>query len=154
MLENLSEQVLDCLRSAEESAERAKQEPSPCIRRDLLEMERRWLKLARSYQTLGQLGMFTTYNNQRRTELSRRLELLNRMLSQSSAETAENPVRTGKKHILDQQLRMERHKELIAKLERDGRSDALADARWRLKMMEQTLARMEAEYASGSGKGR
>jgi hypothetical protein len=36
--------------------------------------------LARSYQFLEQLSSFTTYNNQKRTELSTRLEQLNRVL--------------------------------------------------------------------------
>ena len=50
---------------AEESAERAKRAPNPDIRLDFLEMEGRWLKLARSYQFLERLGSFTTYNNER-----------------------------------------------------------------------------------------
>ena len=80
MLENLNEQVRECLRRAEDSAERAKREPNPILKRDFREMEGRWIKLARSYQFLEQLTSFTTYNNQRRTELSTRLEQLNRVL--------------------------------------------------------------------------
>jgi hypothetical protein len=148
MLENLSEQVLDCLRRAEEAAERAKRAPNPSVRRDLLEMERRWLKLAHGYQFLDQFGVFTTYNKQRRAELSRRLSLLNQMLGNAPAEAGGSTVKTAKKHILDQRLRVERQRELIAKLERDGPPNALADARWRLALMEQTLARMEAEYTT------
>jgi hypothetical protein len=53
MLENLGEHVLECLRRAEESAERAKREPNPDIQRDFLEMEGRWLRLALSYQFFG-----------------------------------------------------------------------------------------------------
>jgi hypothetical protein len=63
-LENLDQQVRECLRRAEESAERAKRAPNPDIRRDFLEMEGRWLKLARSYQFLERLGSFATYNNE------------------------------------------------------------------------------------------
>jgi outer membrane protein TolC len=55
-------------------------------------------------------------------------------------------VEVGKKHILDQRLRIERHKELTAKLERDGDPDRVAKARQLLADMEQTLARMQAEY--------
>jgi hypothetical protein len=80
MLDYLGQQVRECLKRAEESAERAKREPNPDIRRDFLEMEGRWLKLARSYQFLERLGSFTTYNDERRTELSRRLEQLNRVI--------------------------------------------------------------------------
>jgi len=77
MLENLGEHVRECLRRAEESAERAKREPNLDIQRDFLEMEGRWLKLALSFQFLERLGSFTRNNNQKRTELSRRLEQLN-----------------------------------------------------------------------------
>ena len=80
MLENLSEQVRECLRRAEDCTERAKREPNPSFKCDFLEMEGRWLKLARSYQFLEQLSSFTTYNNQKQTELSARLEQLNRLL--------------------------------------------------------------------------
>jgi hypothetical protein len=80
MLENLSEQVRECLRRAEDCAERVKREPNPSLKRDFLEMEGRWLKLARSYQFMEQLSSFTTYNNQKQTELSARLEQLNRLL--------------------------------------------------------------------------
>ena len=50
--------------------------------------------------------------------------------------------------MLDQRLRIERHKELTAKLERDGDPDVVAKARQLLADMEQTLARMQAEYAA------
>jgi hypothetical protein len=80
MLENLNGQVRECLRRAEESAERAKREQNPTLKRDFLEMEERWLKLARSYQFLERLGSFTNYNNAKRTELSRRLEQLSRVI--------------------------------------------------------------------------
>ena len=43
---------------------------------------------------------------------------------------------------------IERHKELTAKLERDGDPDVVAKARQLLADMEQTLARMQAEYAA------
>ena len=80
MLENLSEQVRECLRRAEDCAERAKREPHPSLKRDFLEMEERWLKLSRSYQFLDQLSSFTTHNSQMRTELSARLEQLHSVL--------------------------------------------------------------------------
>jgi len=80
MLENLGEHVRECLRRAEESAERAKREPNPDIQRDFLEMEGRWLRLALSYQFLERLGSSTSYNNQKRAELSRRLQQLSRVI--------------------------------------------------------------------------
>jgi hypothetical protein len=38
-------------------------------------------------------------------------------------------ARVGRKHVFDQRLRIERHKELTAKLERDGDADVVAKAR-------------------------
>jgi hypothetical protein len=57
-------------------------------------------------------------------------------------------VEVGKKHVLDHRLRIERHKELTAKLERDGDPDVIAKARQLLADMEQTLAGLQAEYAA------
>jgi hypothetical protein len=52
MLENLSKQARHCLQRAEECGQRAKHEPDPILAKDYLEMERRWLNLARSYAFL------------------------------------------------------------------------------------------------------
>jgi hypothetical protein len=52
MLANLSAEVRECLWHAEDCAERAKAEPNPAIRRDYMEMEKRWLKLARGLNQL------------------------------------------------------------------------------------------------------
>jgi hypothetical protein len=49
MLEYPSEKVRNCLRHAEQCGHRAKIEPDPNLARDYLDMERRWLSLARSY---------------------------------------------------------------------------------------------------------
>ena len=58
MWENLAEEVRECLRHAEECAARAKIEPHPAIQRDFIDMELRWLQLARSYQFLeGSLSL-------------------------------------------------------------------------------------------------
>ena len=67
----------------------------------------------------------------------------------STAEAAKNTVELGKKHILDQRLRIERQRELIARLERDGSPDLVANAVRLLAEMEQACGRMEAEYAAG-----
>jgi hypothetical protein len=72
MLENLTEKVHECLRHAEECAARAKIEPNPAIARDFIDMERRWLKLARSYQFLDQISTFTLEHDSQRGELSLR----------------------------------------------------------------------------------
>jgi hypothetical protein len=46
----LNPKARECLEHAEDCALRAKAEPNPAIQRDLIEMERCWLILARSYQ--------------------------------------------------------------------------------------------------------
>lgn len=50
MLQNLSAEIRECLRCAEDCAARAEREPNTSLRRDFFDMELRWLKLARSYQ--------------------------------------------------------------------------------------------------------
>ena len=65
-----------------------------------------------------------------------------------SVKATKKIIEVGKKHVLDQRLRIERHKELTAELERDGQPDVVAKARRLLAEMEQTLARMQAEYAA------
>jgi hypothetical protein len=79
----LSEQVRECLRHADDCAERAKREPNPDIKREFLEIENRWLKQACSYELLEHLALFTTHNNQNRAELSRRLARLDRLVSKN-----------------------------------------------------------------------
>lgn len=46
----------------------------------------------------------------------------------STAEAAKNTIEIGKKHILDQRLRIERQRELIQRHERDGYPGLVADA--------------------------
>jgi hypothetical protein len=49
MLNNLTQQIRDCLQHAEACAQRAKIECDQSIARDFLDIEQRWLSLARSY---------------------------------------------------------------------------------------------------------
>jgi hypothetical protein len=65
----------------------------------------------------------------------------------SPAETAKNTIEIGKKHILDQQFRIVRQRELVTNLERNGHPDVVADARRALTEMEQMLVQMEVDYA-------
>jgi len=76
MLQNLSPEVIYCLEHAEDCAKRANRELNPALKRDFLDMEKRWRKLARSYQFAEQLQSFSSHNKQRRGELTRRLEIL------------------------------------------------------------------------------
>jgi hypothetical protein len=63
----------------------------------------------------------------------------------SSSKSPRDTIAIGRKHLLDQRLRIERHKEFIDKLERDGQPNVIAEARRLLCEMEQTLARMQAD---------
>jgi hypothetical protein len=64
------------------------------------------------------------------------------------AEAAQNSVKIGRKHILDQQLRIARQRALMGELEGDGHSAVLANARRALIEMEQMLVQMELDYAA------
>jgi hypothetical protein len=58
MLDHLSEEIRGCLRHAEECARKAQEANKPRLREDFLEMERRWLRLAHSYQFAKKLKSF------------------------------------------------------------------------------------------------
>jgi hypothetical protein len=64
-----------------------------------------------------------------------------------TALAAKKTVEVGKKQILDQSLRIERQLRLIARHERGGYPDLVADAVRMLAEMERALARMKAHYA-------
>ena len=64
-----------------------------------------------------------------------------------TAVAAKKTVEVGKKQILDQCLRIERQLRLIARHERDGYPDLVADAIRILAEMERALARMRAHHA-------
>ena len=55
MLSNQSEQIRECLRHAEDCARQAAAQTCPKLKEDFLDMERRWLLLARSYEFTEQL---------------------------------------------------------------------------------------------------
>jgi hypothetical protein len=59
VLQNLSEEIRECLRMAEECKRKSRAAWSPSAIQEYLEMERRWLDLARSYEFTEQLSRFT-----------------------------------------------------------------------------------------------
>jgi PAS domain S-box-containing protein len=65
MLQNLSEQVRLCYERATEAKERADEVLDPEAKADFLNMERRWLLLARSYEFGERLDDFTRENSRR-----------------------------------------------------------------------------------------
>ena len=50
VFENLSENIRECYRHAENCRREAKEQRDPVFRRDFLDCERRWLLLARGYE--------------------------------------------------------------------------------------------------------
>ena len=59
MLNNLSEQVRECYRHAEDCARKAAAQTDPELKEDFLTLERRWLFLARSYEFTDRLTDFS-----------------------------------------------------------------------------------------------
>ena len=59
MLQNLSAEIRECLRRAEECKRLSKTGLSTSAIKDYLDMEQRWLNLARSYEFAERLSDFT-----------------------------------------------------------------------------------------------
>ena len=59
MPNNLSEQIRECLEHAEECARKAGAQTDPKIKADFLDLERRWMLLARSYEFTERLTDFS-----------------------------------------------------------------------------------------------
>jgi hypothetical protein len=70
----LSREARDCYACAEDCRLKAAEATTDRAREDFLRLEHHWLTLARNYEFLEQLGLFTVYNNQRRRELSQNLD--------------------------------------------------------------------------------
>jgi len=59
MLQKLTTEIRECYRHAEECRRRARQTLDPAVKQDFLDMEQRWLSLARSYELSEKLSSFT-----------------------------------------------------------------------------------------------
>ena len=59
MLNNLTEQIRECLQHAEHCARQAAAQTNSKLKEDFLEMEQRWLFLARSYEFTERLDDFS-----------------------------------------------------------------------------------------------
>ncbi len=69
MLTNLSEEIRECLQHAEECARQAAAQNCPKLKQDFLDMERRWLSLARSYEFSERLNDFSSETKRRADSL-------------------------------------------------------------------------------------
>jgi hypothetical protein len=58
MLENLSEEIAECYRRAAEAREWAMRAHDPALKQDFLDMERRWMSLAHSWEFTQRLSDF------------------------------------------------------------------------------------------------
>jgi hypothetical protein len=68
MLQNLSEEIRECLRRAEECKRLSKTVQSPSAIQDYLEMEQRWLNLAHSYEFTERLSRYTGHSRKGRQQ--------------------------------------------------------------------------------------
>jgi hypothetical protein len=59
VLNNLSEQIRECLQHAEDCARKGAAQTDPGLRDDFLRLEKRWLELARSMEFAERLSSFT-----------------------------------------------------------------------------------------------
>jgi hypothetical protein len=59
MLRKVSEEIRNCYRRAEECARKAAAQTEPTLKADFVAMERRWLRLARSYEFTERLTDFS-----------------------------------------------------------------------------------------------
>jgi hypothetical protein len=73
MLNNPSEQIRDCLQHAEDCARQAAAQTDPKLKEDFLDLERRWLHLARSYKFTERLGDFSSETKRKVDELPKPL---------------------------------------------------------------------------------
>ena len=72
VLNNLSEQIRECLRHAEDCARKAAVQSCPKLKQDFFELEQRWLFLARSYEFTERLNDFSDEAKRQSDKLPRR----------------------------------------------------------------------------------
>lgn len=59
VLNNLSGDIRECLQHAEDCARKAAAQTDPKVKQDFLDLEQRWLSLARSYEFTERIGDFS-----------------------------------------------------------------------------------------------
>jgi hypothetical protein len=71
MLQSLSERIRECNQHAEECARKADAQIDPTLKQDFLDMEKRWLALARSFEFSQRLGDFSDETKRQVTNLAK-----------------------------------------------------------------------------------
>ena len=74
MLNNLSEQIVDCYRHAQDCARKAAEQTNPNLKQDFLELEESWLFLARSFKFNEPLGDSSELDRRKSYEFVQSLE--------------------------------------------------------------------------------
>jgi hypothetical protein len=72
VLNNLSEQIRKCLRHAEDCSRKADAQTDPNLKEDFLNLERRWLFLARSYEFTDRLTLLSDETKRHADKLAKR----------------------------------------------------------------------------------
>jgi hypothetical protein len=67
VLESVSEDLTNCYFHAEECARQAASQTDPATKQEYVEMEKRWLSLARSYELVDRIALFIASEGARRT---------------------------------------------------------------------------------------
>jgi hemerythrin-like domain-containing protein len=71
VLRNLSEEIRECLQHAEDCARKAAAQSCPNLKQDFLDLEQRWLYLARSYEFTERLTDLCVENKRNVDKLSK-----------------------------------------------------------------------------------
>jgi len=74
MLNNLSGQIRDCYRHAQDCARKAAEQTDPNLKEDFLELEESWLFLARSFKFKERLGDSSDVDRRKSYEFVQSLE--------------------------------------------------------------------------------
>jgi hypothetical protein len=86
VLNNLCEEVRECLQHAEHCARKAAAQTDPKLKKDFLDMERRWLSLARSYGFTERLTAFS--DEKKRQQIVRMVHPQGRRADKAAAKTS------------------------------------------------------------------
>ena len=65
MLNNLSEQIRNCYQHADDCARKAAEQTDPQLKQDFVDLEKRWLLLARSFDFNERLSDFSAEMDRR-----------------------------------------------------------------------------------------
>jgi len=139
MLQKLSEQVRACHQRAGEARRRAEAAADPALKADLLDMEKRWLALARSYAFTETLGDFTAALSD---SLQKPHDIARREIVSAPARGKVRPSAEQRDLALDSTSAL-RLQEISTFLIQEGNVDALYD-----RVLDAAISLMSADMGS------